>query len=50
MVRHAIQEKYQDREEERTKQEMEGYFCVHLIGFAFCELEKPDCGNAKEKH
>jgi hypothetical protein len=50
MVRHPVQKKYQDREEERTKQEMKGYFCVHLICFAFRRLEKPNCGNAKEKH
>jgi hypothetical protein len=50
MVRHAIQEKDQDGEEERTKQEVEGHFCVHLVCVTYRRLEKPDCGNAKEKY
>jgi hypothetical protein len=50
MVRHAIQEQDQDREAERTKQEVEDHFGVHLICFAFRQLEKPKPRNAKEKH
>jgi len=50
MVRHAIHEKYQDREEERTKQQVEGHLGVHLISFASRSPQKPNCGNAKEKH
>jgi hypothetical protein len=49
MVRHPTQDKYQDREADRTEQEMEDHFGIHLACFVSCRLEKPSRRSAKEK-
>jgi len=50
MVRHPVQDKYQDREADRAEQELEEHFGVHLICCVSGRLEKPSRCHAKAKH
>jgi len=49
MVDHSTQDKYQDREADRTEQEMEDHSGIHLARFVSRRLEKPGRKSAKEK-
>ena len=50
MVHQSTQHKYQDREADRTEQEVEDNFGVHLFCFVSRTLEKPSRRSAKETH